>query len=91
MLVFINNNYYIKDNDLSILFNIKIRLIIKKNKLLKYTCLKINNNYYLDNDNIIYIVRLLNTNNALIIYDKILTSFNLILKYKFVYKKINSI
>ena len=86
MLYYKDNVYYMKDEDLSVLFNIDIKKIIKKNKLLKYSSIKINKNYYLDNNCILYIVYILNTNKALITYNKIINAYNLVKKYK----KINS-
>ena len=76
-----NERYYIKDNDLSFLFEIDINQLIKKDKLLKELCIKIGNNYYLDNECIIYLVNLLNTNKSLIIYKNIIKAFKLIIKY----------
>ena len=81
-----NNKYYIRDIDLSNLFSTNINDIIKKDKLLKYLCIKINGNYYFDNECVIYVVNLLNTNRILTIYNKILTAFDLILKYNSLFK-----
>lgn len=80
MLYIFNDKYYIKDNDLSILFNNDIKSIIEKDKILKLLCIKMED-YYIDNECIAYIANLLNTNKVLIMYNKILVAFNLINKY----------
>ena len=90
MLYVFSNKYYIKDSDLSILFNKDIRRLIKKDKLLKNLCLKINNDYYIYIEDIIYIVSLINTNKVLLIYEKIINTYNLVKKYSSPFKiKIN--
>ena len=91
MVYIFNNKYYIKDSDLSILFNKDINKLIKKNKLLKNICLKINNSYYVYYEDLIYIVSLINTNRVLIIYNMIINALNLVKKYNSYFKiKINS-
>ena len=91
MLYIFNNKYYIKDSDLSILFNYNIKKLIKKNKLLKSLCLKISNDYYIYYEDILYIVSLINTNKVLMTYSKIINVLNLVKKYSSNFKiKINS-
>ena len=91
MIYIFNNKYYIKDSDLSILFNKDINKLIKKNKLLKNICLRIDNSYYVYYEDLIYIVSSINTNKVLIIYNMIINTFNLIKKYNSDFKiKINS-